>query len=128
MKNVRTEDVILELLKPRSYQNLRKMITEVVIWAVEDTVDRGEVMEVVAMEEVATSSEVGMEAKEVSVEDTRVAKTMVMGEDMVVVAVVATLQGLEVMVAVVAEAKVVSRETMTIQSLLETLVILTSAQ
>ena len=80
------------------------------------------------MEEVATSSEVGMEAKEVSVEDTRVAKTMVMGEDMVVVAVVATLQGLEVMVAVVAEAKVVSRETMTIQSLLETLVILTSAQ
>ena len=128
MKNVRTEDVILELLKPRSYQNLRKMITEVVIWAVEDTVDRGEVMEVVAMEEVATSSEVGMEAKEVSVEDTRVAKTTVMGEDMVVVAVVATLQGLEVMVAVVAEAKVVSRETMTIQSLLETLVILTSAQ
>ena len=80
------------------------------------------------MEEVATSSEVGMEAKEVSVEDTRVAKTMVMGEDMVVVAVVATLQGLEVMVAVVAEAKVVSRETMTIQSLLETLVILTNAQ
>ena len=80
------------------------------------------------MEEVATSSEVGMEAKEVSVEDTRVAKTTVMGEDMVVVAVVATLQGLEVMVAVVAEAKVVSRETMTIQSLLETLVILTSAQ
>ena len=128
MKNVRTEDVILELLKPRSYQNLRKMITEVVIWAVEDTVDRGEVMEVVAMEEVATSSEVGMEAKEVSVEDTRVAKTTVMGEDMVVVAVVATLQGLEVMVAVVAEAKVVSRETMTIQSLLETLVILTNAQ
>ena len=128
MKNVRTEDVILELLKPRSYQNLRKMIPEVVIWAVEDTVDRGEVMEVVAMEEVATSSEVGMEAKEVSVEDTRVAKTTVMGEDMVVVAVVATLQGLEVMVAVVAEAKVVSRETMTIQSLLETLVILTSAQ
>ena len=80
------------------------------------------------MEEVATSSEVGMEDKEVSVEDTRVAKTMVMGEDMVVVAVVATLQGLEVMVAVVAEAKVVSRETMTIQSLLETLVILTNAQ
>ena len=80
------------------------------------------------MEEVATSSEVGMEDKEVSVEDTRVAKTTVMGEDMVVVAVVATLQGLEVMVAVVAEAKVVSRETMTIQSLLETLVILTSAQ
>lgn len=80
------------------------------------------------MEEVATSSEVGMEAKEVSVEDTRVAKTTVMGEDMVVVAVVATLQGLEAMVAVVAEAKVVSRETMTIQSLLETLVILTSAQ
>ena len=78
------------------------------------------------MEEVATSSEVGMEDKEVSVEDTRVAKTTVMGEDMV--AVVATLQGLEVMVAVVAEAKVVSRETMTIQSLLETLVILTSAQ
>ena len=80
------------------------------------------------MEEVATSSEVGMEDKEVSVEDTRVAKTTVMGEDMVVVAVVATLQGLEVMVAVVAEAKVVSRETMTIQSLLETLVILTNAQ
>ena len=80
------------------------------------------------MEEVATSSEVGMEDKEVSVEDTRVAKTTVMEEDMVVVAVVATLQGLEVMVAVVAEAKVVSRETMTIQSLLETLVILTNAQ
>lgn len=79
------------------------------------------------MEEVATSSEVGMEDKEVSVEDTRVAKTTVMEEDMVV-AVVATLQGLEVMVAVVAEAKVVSRETMTIQSLLETLVILTNAQ
>ena len=80
------------------------------------------------MEEVATSSEVGMEDKEVSVEDTRVAKTTVMGEVMVVVAVVATLLGLEVMAAVVAEAKVVSRETMTIQSLLETLVILTSAQ
>ena len=80
------------------------------------------------MEEVATSSEVGMEAKEVSVEDIRVARTIAMGEDMVVAAVAATLQGLEVMVAVVAEAKVVSRETMTIQSLLETLVILTSAQ
>ena len=79
------------------------------------------------MDEVATSSEVGMEDKEVSEEDTRVAKTTVMGEDMVV-AVVATLQGLEAMVAVVAEAKVVSRETMTIQSLSETLVILTSAQ
>ena len=80
------------------------------------------------MEEVATSSEVGMEAKEVSVEDIRVARTIAMGEDMVVAVVAATLQGLEVMVAVAVEAKVVSRETTTIQSLLETSVILTSAQ
>ena len=50
------------------------MITEVVIWVVEATVDREEATEVVDMEEVATSSVVvGMEAKEVSVEDTRVA-------------------------------------------------------
>ena len=80
------------------------------------------------MEEVATSSEVGMEAKEVSVEDIRVARTIAMGEDMVVAVVAATLQGLEVMVALVVEAKVVTRETMTIQSLLETSAILTSAQ
>lgn len=78
------------------------------------------------MEEVVTSSEVGMEAKEVSVEDIKVARTIAMGEDMVVVEVAATLQGLEVMVAV--EAKVVIRETMTIQSLLETSAIPTSEQ
>lgn len=79
-----------------------------------------------AMEEAATSSEVGMEVKEVSVEVIRVARTIAMGEDMVVVA--ATLQGLEVMVGPAVEAKVVTRETMIIQSLLEISAILTSAQ
>ena len=78
------------------------------------------------MEEAATSSEVGMEVKEVSVEVIRVARTIAMGEDMVVVA--ATLQGLEVMVGPAVEAKVVTRETMIIQSLLEISAILTSAQ